>query len=606
MLFCVKIKSVKEAQFVSVLAHPRLDFCSEVVTNQDKQLTIAYSLKGQNATSFCKDLANTFSTWQVTTPEQLHQKILDLLVFTRQEKLELEFALSLLREEQIILATYSGQVILKRNQQVRKILSSLNEIKIVTGSFKDHDQIILINQSGSILSDNILKMLEKNVSLEKLISEISLLQEKYKNNGTSLAFLTHQEKVENIVEKPKFDFAQLITHVLQVKNFLIKMLNFVKKIPPFFKKIYVWVKNQNKKKLLTGLVICVMAILILFIAIILINKQKQTIVSNIQEKIMIINQDTQNVDQLVLQQPLTAREKAQKSLQAMEALKKEKNNRESLKLIETEIDKLQEIIAKISGDNSLDQLSIAYNLDSFLGTKIEVKDNLIFILENSGQEILKITPDQNKEKITLENNEKIRDFTVSENKLFVLSNGIKMLDLESNEKKFINIKEEGESDKDAEHLSSFGPYLYLVNQNKRNIYRYYYNADKLSEPIGWLVDKQGINFENISDLVVDGDLWSGDRSGKLSKFSKGYTTNFQITGLNTLPNSTISLSTNENINTVAVLEKQNKRLLILTKDGQLISEIKSNELAGVSSIAFNNDGGKIYALSGSVVYEVEL
>ena len=597
---------MKEAQFVSILAHPRLDFCSEVVTNQNKQLTIAYSLKGQNATSFCKDLANNFSAWQVATPEQLHQKILDLLVFTRQEKLELEFALSLLREEQIIFATYSGQVILKRNQQVRKILSSLNEIKIVTGSFKENDQIILINKSGSILSDNILKMLEENVSLEKLISEISLLQETYKNNGTSLAFLTHQEKIENIVEKPKFALAKLSSYVLRVKNFLIKILNFVKKIPSFFKKIYVWVKNQNKKKLLTGIVIFVITILILFITIVLINKQKQTIFSNIQEKIMIINQDTQNIDQLVLQQPLTARENAQKSLQAMEALKKEKNNKESLKLIETEINKLEEIIAKISGDNSLDQLSIAYNLDNFLGTKIEVKDNLIFILENSGQEILKITIDQNKEKITLENNEKIRDFTVSENKLFVLSNGLKMLDLGSDEKKFVNIKEEGESDRDAEHLSSFGPYLYLVNKSKRNIYRYYYNDNKLSDPIGWLVDKEGINFENVSDLMIDGDLWLGDKSGKLLKFAKGYPADFQIAGLNTLPNSTICLSTNENTNTLAILEKQNKRLLILTKDGQLISEIKSNELAGVSSIAFNNDGRKIYALSGSVVYEVEL
>lgn len=598
---------MKEAQFVSVLAHPRLDFCSEVVTNQDKQLTIAYSLKGQNATSFCKDLANTFSTWQITTPEQLHQKILDLLVFIRQEKLELEFALSLLDRERIIFATYSGQVILKRNQQVKKILVSLNEIKIVTGLFKDNDQIILINKTGSILSDTILKMLEENVSLEKLISEISLLQEKYKNNGTSLAFLTHQEKIDEIIEKPKFDFVQLVTSTSQtIKKILTKILDFTKKIPSFLKKIYTWVKNQNKKKLLTIFISCTIITIFLLITFVLLNKQKQTIVSNIQEKIVIINKDTQNIDQLVLQQPLTAREKAQKSLQAMETLKKEKNNRESLKLIETEINKLQEIITKISGDNSLDQLSIAYNLDNFLGTKVEVKDNLIFILENSGQEILKITPDQNKEKIILENNEKIRDFTVSENKLFVLSNGIKMLDLESNEKKFINIKEEGESDKDAEHLSSFGPYLYLVNQNKRNIYRYYYNADKLSDPIGWLIDKQGLNFENISDLVVDGDLWLGDGSGKLSKFSKGYTADFQIAGLSILPNSTISLSTNENINTVAVLEKQNKRLLILTKDGQLISEIKSNELAGVSSIAFNNDGKKIYALSGSVIYEVEL
>ena len=83
---------MKEARFVSILAHPRLDFCSEVVANQNRQLVIAYSLKGQNATSFCKDLADEFFSWQISNPEQLHQKILDLLAFIRQKRLEIELS----------------------------------------------------------------------------------------------------------------------------------------------------------------------------------------------------------------------------------------------------------------------------------------------------------------------------------------------------------------------------------------------------------------------------------------------------------------------------------------------------------------------------------
>lgn len=597
---------MKEAQFVSILAHPHLDFCSEVVANQDKQLTVAYSLRGQNATSFCKDLASEFSTWQVNTPEQLHQKILDLLVFTRQKNLELEFALSLLCEDKVVFATYLGQIILKRNGQTKKILSSSTEIKIVTGSFKSDDQIILINQAGSILVDEMMAILAKDPSLEKLVSDMSLSQENNKNPGTSLAFLTYQDKILEVVEKPKFKIKKLILYFYLAKKLIKKIITLAKKIPPFVKKIYVLLKKQDRKKMLIFLATFIFLIALIFGTITLISKQRQKVVNNIKEKIATINQETQNIDQLVLQQPLTAREKSQKSLQALESLKKEKNNQESLKIIEAEIERVQKLIAEISGDNSLDQLSIAFNLENFLGKKIEVEDDQIFILENSGQEILKITADQNKERISLENDDLIRDFTISDKKLFVLSKGIKLLDLEQEEKTFKQIKEEGESDKTAEYLNSFGPYLYVLNRDKRNIYRYYYNNDQLSDPIGWLVDKQGVNFDNISDLTIDGDLWLADKTGGLLKFSRGYSTDFKITGLDQLPSNHLSLSANENENFIAVLEKQNKRLLILTKDGQLISEIKSNELAGVSSIALSGDGQKIYALSGSVVYGVDL
>lgn len=307
-----------------------------------------------------------------------------------------------------------------------------------------------------------------------------------------------------------------------------------------------------------------------------------------------------------MEQPLLARETAQKNLTSLETLKNEKNNKDSLKLINIEIDKLQTLIAEISSSNSLDQLSIAFNLENFLGKKIEVKNGEIFVLENNGREILKIAADQSKEKIALQNNEQIKDFTISENKLFILSSGIKVLDLNKNDQDFSEIKKEGESDKDGEHLSSFGPYLYLSNKNKRNIYRYYYNNNKLSEPIGWLVDKQGINFESISDLMIDGDLWIGTKNGNLLKFSKGVPANFQIRGIDMMPNSSIILRSNETAGFIAILEKKNKRLLILTKDGQLIKEIKSNELVGVSSISFSDDGKKVFAVSGSVIYEVEV
>lgn len=587
---------MKEAHFVSILTHPRLDVCAQTAHNQDKSLVITFLLKGQNATSFSKDLLADFLTWQINSPEQLHQKILDLLSFVRQKQLEIEFALSLLGEKNIIFACYDGAIILKRNGQSKKILDGQQEIKIIVGNFKDDDQIILINQSAMKVEEYILSLLESNVSLEKLVGEISLIKQEQTDLNESLAFLTYKERVLISQEKKA---------KIDLKKILNKLQIFAKKIIFIVKKIYLRLKNQNRKKLMIWLAIFLTLAFLSFTTVALAQNQKAKTTQNIKDKIVEIEQNQVDIEQLTLEQPLQAREIAGQRLQLLQALKEEKNNSESLKLIDSEIEKVERLIEKIAGENSLDKLSIAYNLNDFIGKKIVTKNSEIFILENSGQEILRIKSDGNQEKISLEDRATIRDFTVTENKLFILGSGLKMLDLQNNQG-FVSIKEEGESDKNGELLSSFGPYLYLLNREKRNIYRYYYNQDQLSEPIGWLVDKSKLNFDNINQLLVDGDLWLGMKNGNVNKFSKGYPVDWQMQGVKQLPENPILIGSNEESNLLVVLEKQNKRILVLTKDGQLISEIKSNELSGVSDIALNQNGELIYVLSGSVIYDVKI
>jgi hypothetical protein len=60
----------------------------------------------------------------------------------------------------------------------------------------------------------------------------------------------------------------------------------------------------------------------------------------IQTQIELIKQETSQIDQLVLQQPLLAREKAQTSLIALQNLKKENNQPSSAKLIDAAIAQL--------------------------------------------------------------------------------------------------------------------------------------------------------------------------------------------------------------------------------------------------------------------------
>jgi hypothetical protein len=54
----------------------------------------------------------------------------------------------------------------------------------------------------------------------------------------------------------------------------------------------------------------------------------------------------------------------------------------------------------------------------------------------------------------------------------------------------------------------FNTYLYVFNPQERNIYRYLQNAEGLSDPIGWLTDKQGLEFDTITSMAIDGDVCS--------------------------------------------------------------------------------------------------
>lgn len=247
---------MKEAHFVSILAYPRLDSCCEAVSSLDKQLVIAFSINGQNATGFCKDLTDEFASWQINNPEQLHQKVLDLLSYARQKKLELEFSLSLLVGEKIIFATYSGEVVLKRNRQVRKILESTKEVKIIVGNFKDNDQIVLINKSAIEIETSILKLLEANFSLEKQISEMSLIQQEYKNLGESLAFLTYKIKIDEEEKKEKVDYKTAISKIWATTKIVSKKIaEIFQKILLFSKIIIFKLQKQSKKKSLFQLLL---------------------------------------------------------------------------------------------------------------------------------------------------------------------------------------------------------------------------------------------------------------------------------------------------------------------------------------------------------------
>ena len=473
----------------------------------------------------------------------------------------------------------------------------------------------MLNKSAQELSRDIIELLNVNVSQEKLVSQITIENSKSHNNN-AIAFVEYQrEKKHN---NKKFNFLEFINKSKTATLTLSKKIILIsKKIFNFVKKNFQALKAMDKKKLRNRILLVLASILIVFFVFFFRNKQKQKTITTTQSSITNILSKMDNIEKTVETEPITARQISDVTLSELEELNKITDNRDAKKLIENEIEKIQQLINEISGENSLDRLSVAYDLSQkspqFLAEKIKIKNDSLYVLEKNGQEILKINLNDPSKKIqSLKLDTTVRDFSINEEGIYFLENGISFTELskipeeDSELNNLEQLKEEGDSDRTGLYLNSYGPYLYLVNPEKRNIYRYYHNNDQLSDPIGWLINKEGVSFDNISHLMVNGDVYLTFKSGKIMKFEKGEALDFQVQGLENPFESSIIIAGQEEIDKIAVLEKKNKRIVILSNEGQVFSEIKSNELAAVNDLAISKDASIVYAISGSIIYQIKL
>ncbi len=600
-------KAVKAAQLTSIVAAPRLEACAAASSNDNRQLAITWLLKGPQATTISKDLKNTLQNWQVQSPEQLHQQILDLLSFVRQHKLQIEFALTYLLGEQLLCATYQGAIVLRRRGQSKVILHSEQAINMVVGRYQDEDLLMLVNQSATQLAEAASDKLRANLRPETIASQLSVLQQNLGQiDESSLTLVSYQEAVLPPTLTRDQRWRMLAKRGFQNgQQLLTKIPPLLKKITQLAKKIVDKLKKQDRKKVLLVIAgLSVISAVILISSAVASAKQSRQL-AELNHKLLRVDEQVADLEQLLLRQPLQARAQAGQLLEELTELAQQYDSKAAAELLRARRLHLQQLSDNIASSNALDQLAIIHDLDDFLAQQVLVAPQGLLLLETNGQQILLISNDGQRQLLPAPTDTVIRDWTLSEQGLLILGNGLHLLDLNAPTAGFTQIKTEGDSDKAAEFISSYGPYIYLFNREKRNVYRYTYQKDELSQAIGWIVDKKGINFELVSDLLVDGDLWLGMRNGQLIKLNRGAQVDFALSGLSQTPQSALLLAAYPEQQRLAALEKQAKRLLVLTNEGQLISEINSNELAGVTHIAFATDGASVYAVSGSVVYRID-
>lgn len=153
----------------------------------------------------------------------------------------------------------------------------------------------------------------------------------------------------------------------------------------------------------------------------------------------------------------------------------------------------------------------------------------------------------------------------------------------------------------------FGSF-YLLTSSKNALLKYAVLEDGYAEGTAWL--KEDIDLSSAVSLAIDGSVYLFFKEGRVLKFSLGKREEFALVGLPGPLSQHVLLYTNAGLSYLYLLDKEGSRVAVVSKEGiyqrQFTLNLEDEPLADLRSFWVNEVESRLYLLSGTKVYEVDL
>lgn len=165
---------------------------------------------------------------------------------------------------------------------------------------------------------------------------------------------------------------------------------------------------------------------------------------------------------------------------------------------------------------------------------------------------------------------------------------------------------------DLTSLVAYGGNLYLLDRKSTQeggvagqIWKYIGTETGFSAKKSYLVPDIRPDFSQAKEMTIDGSVWVL-LSGQISKFTSGRPDSFVISGLEGDFGNPEFIFTNEKSNYLYLLDHSNKKILVLGKDGAYQAQYEAEEISQARDMVVLEEEKKIFLLTGSKVYYLEL
>lgn len=315
---------------------------------------------------------------------------------------------------------------------------------------------------------------------------------------------------------------------------------------------------------------------------------------------------------MVDEQPIESREQVAQVIGELEALQVQfEGQRWASGFLTEQLAAARSLYDEISGKQEFSELAVFFDLrlvdPEFVTKRVHLVENQALFLDQERKKIINLNLQTKQAQLfDLSEVPVVTDVAlVSPESALVLGNGVRQLPLVADGTP-TTIIEEGDSNRQTTLIEAFASYVYVLNPEKRNIYRYSRQESGFSEPIGWVSGSARFSYDQVTSWSIDGDIWIATREGKVHKLSSGTEQNFNIVGLSEPITGSIMLFTHDALANVYLLEADQQRLIVLNKQGEFLKQVKSTSLASTTALFVSEERQTAYATSGSIVYEINL
>jgi len=447
-------------------------------------------------------------------------------------------------------------------------------------------------KTSKVLRANIMPNLKKMLSATKRISfikpkKLSLDDKVNKNAGLPQESIKPSKTVS--LKKHKLDLQSKFNQVANIpRNFIYRL------------------KNLNKKH--RTLAIAFIVLIFIFIGSLFVisqNKKVKVAKENFQEKISAVEDKINSAEAALIYQDEEAAANSlaeARSLLAVIPQEKEEHAKiyneldEKIRVTLDEIYHIYKIEPSLVVD--LNQL----NSDDPVIELIKNKDNLFALTENDLLYQINTNEKSYTQLSSEANYNQVKNWD-DDNLIF--------LD-ENNQFATYNIPENTFSLKPTdfsaylpEVWSVYVDKVYLVDKEKKQILKITRPLSEAPQISNWYKDDPLV-LENINSLLIDGDIWLTSEDGQVYRMFKGRNQNFTIKDLNKDLGSDIEMYTETDWQKIYILDKQNSRLILLTKGGSVEKQLKNEKFSKCTDLNVNNNQTKAWLNCEDEIVEIEL
>lgn len=537
-----------------------------------------------------------------------------------------------------------GRVFIWRDGKLTQLLeSSKQSVVFLSGTPQNGDVFILGTNAFFDIADttSLKELLSSKKTLQEVVDNLVPLILSAGNSALSAAvFAKTEEEVVEVEQKVdegqeasnevinKFALGNVNKFVfgkIKVKDKLgtvseslrSKIANVLLKIPE--RQISLRKDGQGSKKTMVS--IGVILLLLLGVSIFFGLRQKNVLIYRSSYE-----------DRLVSAQNAYSDSHLQKDVdptRSRELFLQAKNTSFSLKNEGIKDSRLDELIVKLENDTATILGVVASKADVFLDLslvrsgvsagEVSLHGSSLAIMDRTGARLFALST-QGKETKVLAGPEKLsnpKTIAVYSDRYFSLGDkGVIEVDSKGNSKTAVAKDEEWG---DIVKIGVFGGNLYLIDKGDLStgsrpggIWRYQASENDLPAQAGfgskqkWLGSGVTPDFSDTIDMAIDGSLWVLSAGGKISKFTRGAPDGFSISGLEEGFGEPVALYTDENLDSVYILDKGKGRIVQLNKKGEYQKQYVAEDLKNALDFVVSKTAGKIFLLTDVKVLEIDL